>query len=181
MIAMLLGLLQEAQHLGPSSPFEVEFGLIFWTWLVFIGLFLVLKKYAWPAILSATEERERKIARQLGEAEKMNAEAMAALEEHKRLLVGAKEDAAALVNEAKTVAQKERETMLAKAREDQGQILERAKREIAAERERALTEIRQEAVDLSLAAASRLVDANLDDEANRKLVVDYLGSVESGR
>lgn len=181
MIPMLLGLLQEGEHLGPSSPFEVEFGLIFWTWLVFIGLFLVLRKYAWPAILSATEERERKIARQLEEAEKLNAEAMAALEEHKRLLAGAKEDAAALVNEAKTVAQKERETMLAKAREDHDQILERAKREIAAERERALTEIRQEAVDLSLAAASRLVDANLDDEANRKLVVDYLGSVESGR
>ena len=181
MIAMLLGLLQEEEHLGPSSPFEVEFGLIFWTWLVFIGLFLVLRRYAWPAIVSATEERERKITLQLEQAETMNAEAKAALEEHKRLLAGAKEDAAALVNEAKTVAQKERETMLAKAREDQEQVLERAKREIAAERERALAEIRREAVDLSLAAASRLVEANLDDKANRKLVVDYLDSVESGR
>lgn len=181
MTAMMLALLQEEEHLGPSSPFEVEFGLIFWTWLVFIGLFLVLKKYAWPAILSATEERERKIALQLEHAENMNVEAQAALEEHKRLLAGAKEDAAALVNEAKIVAQKERETALAKAREDQEQILERAKREIAAERERALAQIRQEAVDLSLAAASRLVEANLDDKANRKLVVDYLASLESGR
>ena len=178
---MMLALLQEEEHLGPSSPFEVEFGLIFWTWLVFIGLFLVLRKYAWPAIVSATEERERKIALQLEEAARMNAESKAALEEHKRLLAGAKEDAAALVNEAKTVAQKERETTLAKAREDQEQMLQRAKREIAAERERALAEIRQEAVDLSLAAASRLVGANLDDQANRKLVVDYLDSVEPGR
>lgn len=181
MIALMLALLQEQEHLGPSSPFEVEFGLIFWTWLVFIALFLVLRKYAWPAIVSATEERERKIALQLEQAESMNAEAKAALEEHKRLLAGAKADAAALVNEAKTVAQKERETMLAKAREDQEQLLARAKREVAAERERALAEIRREAVDLSLAAASRLVDANLDDKANRKLVVDYLESVESGR
>ncbi len=172
-----LALLQEAEERG-ASPFEPEFGLIFWTWLVFIGLFFVLKKYAWPAILTATEERERKIAHQLDEAEKMNAEAKAALEEHKALLAGARDEASKLIGEAKTVAEKERETTLAKAREEQQGLVDRAKREIAAEGERAMADLRREAVDLSLAAASRLVGANLDDEANRKLVVDYLDSLE---
>ena len=103
---MLLALLQEAEeHGGPSSPFEPEFGLIFWTWLIFIALFFVLKKYAWPAIVGATENRERKIAQQLEEAERMNAESQAALDEHKRLLGGAKEETAALINEAKAVAE----------------------------------------------------------------------------
>ncbi len=143
MLPYLLPLLQEAEQHGPASPFEPEFGLIFWTWLVFIGLFFVLKKYAWPAILTATEERERKIAHQLDEAEKMNAEAKAVLEEHKALLAGARDEASKLIGEAKTVA-----------------------------------ELRREAVDLSLAAASRLVEANLDDAANRKLVEEYLRSLE---
>ena len=174
----LLPLLQEAEEHGPASPFEPEFGLIFWTWLVFIGLFLVLRKYAWPAIVSATEERERKIAHQLDEAEKMNAEAKDALEEHKALLAGARDEAHKLIGEAKTVGEKEREAMLDRAREEQKQLVDRAKREIEAESERAMAEIRREAVDLSLAAASRLVGANLDDEANRKLVVDYLDSLE---
>ena len=174
----LLALLQEAEEHGPASPFEPEFGLIFWTWLIFIALFFVLKKYAWPAIVAATEERERKIAHQLEEAERMNAESQAALDEHKRLLAGAKEDARALIGEAKTVAEKEREGLLAKTRQEQEQILERAKREIEAEREKAIAELRREAVDLSLAAASRLIDANLDDAANRKLVVEYLDSLE---
>ncbi len=174
----LLALLQEAEEHGPASPFEPEFGLIFWTWLIFIGLFLVLKKYAWPAIVGATEERERKIAHQLEEAERMYAKSQAALDEHKRLLAGAKEDARALIGEAKTVAEKEREGLLAKTRQEQEQILERAKRELEAEREKAIGELRREAVDLSLAAASRLIDANLDDAANRKLVVEYLDSLE---
>ncbi len=108
----------------------------------------------------------------------MNAESQAALDEHKRLLAGAKEDAHALINEAKTVAEKEREALLAKTRQEQEQILERAKRELEAEREKAIAELRREAVDLSLAAASRLIDANLDDAANRKLVVEYLDSLE---
>jgi len=178
MYVTLLVLLQEVEEHGPASPFEPEFGLIFWTWLIFIALFFVLKKYAWPAIVEATEERERKIAHQLEEAERMHAESQAALGEHKRLLAGAKEDAHALINEAKTVAEKEREALLAKTRQEQEQILERAKRELEAEREKAITELRREAVDLSLAAASRLIDANLDDAANRKLVVEYLDSLE---
>ena len=178
---MLLALFQEAESHAPSSPFEPNFGLIFWTWLIFIALFLVLKKYAWPAIVSATEDRERKIAQQLDEAERMNAESLAALDEHKRLLGGAKEEAVALINEAKAVAEKERESLLAKARHEQEQILDRAKREILAEQEKAISELRREAVDLSLAAASRLIDANLDDAANRKLVVEYLDSLEHQR
>ncbi len=181
MLPTLLVFVQEAEGHGPASPFEVNFGLIFWTWLVFIGLFLVLRKYAWPAIVNATEERERKIAHQLQEAERMNAESQAALEEHKQLLAGAKEEASSLINEAKTVAEKERQATLAKARDEHEQMLDRAKREIAAERDRAVTELRREAVDLSLAAASRLVEENLDDAANRKLVVDYLGSLEQQR
>ena len=177
MLTMPFALLAVQEEHG-ASPFEPEFGLIIWTWVVFIGLFFVLKKYAWPAILSATEERERKIAHQLEEAEKANAEGKAALEEHRALLAGAKEEATKLIGEAKTVAEKEREATLAKAREEQERLVDRAKREIAAERERAMVELRREAVDLSLAAASRLVGANLDDEANRKLVVDYLDSLE---
>ncbi len=177
----LLALLQEAEQHGPASPFEPEFGLIFWTWLVFIALFFVLKKYAWPPIIGATEARERKIARQLEEAERMNAESQAALEEHKQLLAGAKDQASALIGEAKIVAEKEREGLLAKTRQDQEQMLDRAKREITAEREKAIAELRQEAVDLSLAAASRLIESNLDDKANRKIVVDYLDSLEPNR
>ena len=56
MVPYWLPLLQEAEQHGPS-PFEPEYGVIFWTWLVFGALFFVLKQYAWPAILSATEER----------------------------------------------------------------------------------------------------------------------------
>ena len=177
MLTMPFALLAVQEEHG-ASPFEPEFGLIIWTWVVFIGLFFVLKKYAWPAILSATEERERKIALQLEEAGNVNAEAKAALEEHRAMLAGAKEEATKLISEAKTVAEKEREATLARAREEQEGLVGRAKREIAAERARAMVELRRETVDLSLAAASRLVGANLDDEANRKLVVDYLGSLE---
>ena len=166
---------------GFSSPFEVNFGLFFWTWLVFISLFFLLKKYAFPAIVKVTEEREASIQKQLDDAASANAEAKKTLEEHKQLMASSKEEARAIVAEAKDIAEKEREHLLAKTREDQEGLLERAKREIEAERERAVAILRQETVDLSLAAASKLIEARLDSEADRKIVEDYLGALEENR
>jgi F-type H+-transporting ATPase subunit b len=165
---------------NPSSPFEVNFGMFFWTWVVFLALFLILKRYAWPAILKATEERERHIRTQLEEAEKMNAEAAALLEEHKRLMASTKEHVHGMLAEAKSVAEREREHLLAKAHQEQQQILERAQRELRLERERAVAELRREAVDLSLAAAGKLLETRLDSEADRRLVTEFLQSVEKG-
>jgi F-type H+-transporting ATPase subunit b len=109
----------------------------------------------------------------------MNAEARALLEQHQKMVAGAREQAQALLNEAKAVAQEEREALLQKTRDDQEQLLERARREIATETERARATLRREAVDISLAVASRLIEERLDDEANRKLVTQYLGSLET--
>lgn len=181
MMPILTALLVAAEGEGPASPFEVEFGLFFWTWLVFIALFFTLKRFAWPAIVRQTEERERKIANQLEEADRLNAEAKEALEEHKHLLAGAREEATQLVNEAKLVAEREREALLDRTRKEQEDLLDRAKREIGAERERAVTELRKEAVELSLAAAARLIETNLDDDRNRRLVEEFLSSLGQSR
>jgi F-type H+-transporting ATPase subunit b len=160
------------------SPFDINTGLIFWTLIIFGLLLAILAKWVWPALLRSVEERERKIARQLAEAEKMNAEARTALEEHRQLLAGAKEEAQGLINEAKTVAAKERELLLEKARAEQQQMLDRAKREIDVERERAITQLRREAVDLSLAAAAKLIEKRLDSADDRKIVEQYLEALE---
>jgi len=172
--AGLLFLVAEGSQEGFSSPFEVNFGMFFWTWVVFILLFLVLKKFAWPSIVRLTEERERLIAKQLDEAERLNAEAKQTLEEHRKLLEGAKAQAHELIAEAKTFGEKEREQILAKARREHEQLLERARREIEAERERAVMQLRREAVDLSLAAAGRLIRRRLDSETDRRIVEEFI-------
>ena len=164
---------------GPASPFEVEFGLFFWTWVVFIALFFLLKKFAWPAILKTTEEREQTIARQLAEAERLHEEARTAREEQQRLLAEATTTAQGLLADAKALAERERAVAVEKTREEQDQLLARARREIAAERDRAMQELRQEAVDLSLAAASKLVGERMDAQADRQVVEQFIGTLGS--
>src|SRR5947209_20435657 len=168
-------------HGEEFTPFSINTGLIFWTLVVFGILLALLWKLGWPAILKTVEERERRIQQQLEEAERARAEAARLLEEHKRAIAGAKSEAQEIVAKAKALADKERETLLARAREEYDQLLERARHEIDAEKEKAIVELRREAVDLSIAAASKLLQAQLDSETNRKLVIEYLAQLEAGR
>lgn len=170
-------LLLAAEGEGPTSPFQVEPGLAIWTWVVFIAVFLLLRKYAWPAIVSATEEREKRIRDQLAEAERMNAEAKTSAEAAAQAAAEARSGAQALLAEARQAAEKERAALLEKAKGEQEELLARARREITAEKERAMAELRAEAVDLSLAAATRLIEQRLDQEGDRKLVTDYLSTL----
>ena len=175
---LLPAMLFAAEGGGPVSPFEVNFGLFFWTWLVFIVLYLLLKRFAWPAIVKATEEREQAIARQLEEAETLNAEAATHLAEQQKLLGEARTQGQQLLADAKHAADRERSAAVEKTKQEQEALLDRAKRDIAAEREKAIRALREEAVDLSLAAASKLIEQRLDSDGDRKLVLSYLGSLE---
>jgi len=162
-----------------ATPFDINAGLILWTVVIFLLLMAGLWRFAWPAILGSVEERERRMQRQLDEAQQARAEAQRLLEEHKTALAGARGEAQEIVARAKTVAQKERDALIAKGHEEQERLLERARREIAEERDKAILALRREAVDLSIAAAGRLIESNLDSDANRKLVAEYLASLRT--
>lgn len=171
-------LLQEAAHeASGGGPFSINPGLIIWTLVVFVILLGLLWKFAFPSIVKSVEERERRIQKQLEDAEKANAEAQRLLDEHKKQIAAAHNTAQDIMSKAKTVSQKEREALLSKAREEYDALLNRARKDIDAEKEKAIQALRREAVDLSIAAASRVIEANLDTEANRKLVTEFLESI----
>jgi F-type H+-transporting ATPase subunit b len=175
MLTLTLALQEE----HASGPLTVEGGLMFWTVVVFVALLLILRKFAWPAILGAVEAREKALEEQLAEAERNRAESAALLAEHKKLLGDARTQASAVLAEARTAADKERTVALEKAKQEQVEMLARARREITAERDRAIADLRREAVDLSLAAASKLIGEKLGSETDRKLVTDYLATLDT--
>jgi F-type H+-transporting ATPase subunit b len=176
MLSLTIALAQQ-EH-AARGPLTVEFGLMFWTLVVFAALLLVLKRFAWPALLGAVEAREKALEDQLAEAERNRAEAAKLLAEHEKLIIEGKAQAHALLAEARSMAEKERALAMEKTRQEQEELLERARHDIMAERDRAVVELRREAVDLSLAAASKLIEKRLDSDSDRKLVQEYLAGVD---
>ena len=175
-LGMLAVLLAEG---GSKGPFTVNPGLILWTWLVFAVFLFFFRKTFWVTIVSRAEEREKTIAGQLAQAEQMNTEARALLAEQQKATADARGSAQTMLADARSAVEKERALGIEKARREQEALLDRARRDIAAERDKALAELRREAVELALAAASKVVGQRLDTEADRKIVLDYLARVET--
>jgi F-type H+-transporting ATPase subunit b len=161
------------------GPLTVDGGLMLWTIVVFLLLLAVLKKFAWPAVLGAVEAREKALEEQLAAAQRSRTEAAELLAEHKKLVADAKSQAHTVMAESRALAEKERAVALEKTKEEQAELLARARREIASERDRAVADLRREAVDLSLAAASKLIGERLGSETDRKLVTEYLATLDA--
>ncbi len=181
MLAFMLQAHAPAAEQHASGPLTVEGGLMLWTVFIFLLLLAILKKFAWPAILGAVEAREQALERQLAEAAQDREAAAALLAEHQKLIAEAKTEAHGFILEARSVADKERAHAIEKTKQEQEELLARARREIAAERDSAVAELRREAVDLSLAAASKLIEKRLDGDTDRKLVQDFLSTLGNGR
>lgn len=164
-----------------SSPFDINPGVTIWTLVVFVLLMVLLAKTAWPAILKAVEEREAKIQAQLDAAAKANAEAQRVLAVYHQQIASAREEAQAIVAAARQAGERLREELVSKGRAEQEELLVRARREIGLERDKAVVELRREAVELAIAAASKVVERNLDNDTDRRLVADFLQGLGTNR
>ena len=76
---------------------EFSLGLFFWQSLIFIGLFLLLKKFAWTPILDAVNERETIIKDALASAEAARNEMESLQSDNKRILKEARAEKEALL------------------------------------------------------------------------------------
>jgi F-type H+-transporting ATPase subunit b len=159
---------------GLLSP---QGGLMFWTLIIFLILFFVLSRYAFKPITAAVEAREKALEEAIAGAKADREAAAALLTQHQQQLEAGRNEAQKLIAEGRTIGDKVRADMIEETRSQQQDMLERARREIDAEKVRAIAELRREAVDLAIAGASKVIEKNLDDDSNRKIVESFLSTI----
>ena len=181
LIALLsLALATPAQAAEGGGLMALRLSLMFWTLLIFLILFFILKKFAFGPITAAVEARERALEEAIEGAKRDREEAKKAMEEQRKNIQEARTEAQRLIAEGRSAGEKLKGEMLEQTRAQQQELLERARRDIQAEKDRAVAELRREAVDLAIAGASKVIEKNLDDQSNRKLVEDFLASIKPG-
>lgn len=166
-----------AQEHEPGGLLSPHGGLMFWTLLIFLVLFGILAKFAFPPIVAAVEERERALEEAIEGAKRDREEAAKFIEEQRRLVDAARIEAQKLIADGRGIGEKLRAEMIEQTHAQQQEMLERARREIGSERDRAIAELRREAVDLAIAGASKVIEKDLDEEGNRRLVETFLASL----
>jgi F-type H+-transporting ATPase subunit b len=156
---------------------EVHGGLLAWTVLTFVLLLVVLKKVAWGPILDALEARENEIKEALNAAEKAREEAKRVSSDYEDAIRKAQAEAQQIISDAKTAGEKVKLDLEAVASEKADEIIEKAKAQIDAERIKVISEIKSVAVEISLSAAAKVIEKNLDSDDNRKLVNEALEGI----
>lgn len=155
-------------------------GLMFWTVVIFAGLYFVLRRWAFPVITAAVEAREKALEDALEGAKRDREEAARLLNEQRLQIEAARTEAQRFIAEGRAAGEKIRVDMLEQTRAQQQELLERARRDIDAEKERAIAEMRREAVELAIAGAGKVIEKNLDDQQNRRLVESFLSTLTPG-
>jgi F-type H+-transporting ATPase subunit b len=164
---------------GSSLPPFLRFdpGVGIWTIITFLLLLVVLKKLAWKPILESLDEREKTIKLSLDQAQKLQGENARLAEEQRRILDGARTEAAGLVQAAREAAEALRQKVEQAAQTEKARILASAQQEIETHKRAALAELRKTTADLSIQIAEKLIRQNLDDAKNRALVDQLIAEV----
>lgn len=164
---------------GPVNLLEPNAGLMVWTLVVFIGLMWVLKKFAFKPLFAAVEERERALTEAIEGAKRDRDAASALLAEQKAQLDASRTQAQQIIADGRAVSEKMRADMLDETRKQQSEMMEQARRDIEGETAKAIADLRREAVDLAIAGAGKVIEQNLDNAGNRRIVDQFLASLEA--
>ena len=170
-----------APALAAGGITDINPGLTLWTGITFLVLLVVLGKFAWGPIVKMLVERERTIRDAIESAKKERAEAERLLAEQKQALQVAQREAAELAKRNAQEVEKLRVELTDRARKEADELVATARRQIAEEIAKAKGELKAQVVDLAIAAAARLVKANLDDKAQRALVEEYIAQLPANR
>ncbi|CAN5281262.1 F0F1 ATP synthase subunit B [soil metagenome] len=162
---------------GNTNLLDPNYGLMAWTLFVFVGLFLILKFFAFGPILKSVEAREQALEDAINAAKRDREEAATLLAAHRAQLDAARGEAQKIIADARVAAERVRAELVEQAHAEQTSMLARARQEIESEKTRAIAELRREAVELAIAGASKVIEKNLDQDSNRKLVESFLASV----
>ena len=159
------------------EQFEVFSSLIFWSLLSFGLLFFLLKKYAFPPILEALDEREKKIRSDIEGAEKLKQDAIAIKEELEKELKAAHDKANTIVQMATAEAKKIREKTLEETQAKVKQMQTEMEREIETSRNKLLGEIRSYTAALTIASTEKFLKNAMKEADKKKLAEESIEEV----
>ena len=148
--------------------------------IAFVILLVVLRKFAWGPILSGLQDREAKIKGDLEEAEKAANEANATLTEYKAKLADAQEQARAMIDQSRDDAQRVAAEIKDDTQNEINQMKERAQQDIGAAKEQALGEIYQQTAALATDVAGRILQRQINETDQQRLVDESLGQLKRG-
>lgn len=151
-----------------------SWGLLFWTFLIFMLFWGIIGKFAFRPIKDALKKRESDIQSALDEARNAREEMARLSTDNQRLLNEAREERAKMLRESKEAGDKLINEAKNKAKLEAQKIVADARQEIDNQKQKAILEVKNQLGQISVDIAEKLVRHELAKTSEQKNLVDKL-------
>ncbi|MCI5082102.1 MAG: F0F1 ATP synthase subunit B [Saprospiraceae bacterium] len=166
--------MMEVLFLADFSVIRPDPGLILWTTVVFLLVWIILGRMAFRPIQNALKQREDDIQSSLDEAKRAREEMANLKAENEQLLIEAREERAKILKEAKEAKETIIEEAKDKAKEEAQKIVASAKQEIENQKMAAVTEVKNQMGKMAIEIAEKVMRKDLAADSGQKDFVNRL-------
>lgn len=152
------------------SQFGIDWRLFVAQLLNFLILLWILRRFVYPPLVKLLRERHERIERGVAEAEEASQAKVRAQAQAEVLRREAEANAQQIVADALRTAEEHRHASVLKAKEEAAAVVAEAKRRLADEGRAAVAEAEAKLADLVVAAAEQVVGATMTAPHQRKVV-----------
>lgn len=175
----MFGNTKRGKYIDGNGVKRMEFNQEFWVTLVFtfiniIVLYIILKKVLFKPVTKHMQDRTQKIQDALDMAEEAKRKVDEMKLEYDAKLRDAKVEGTKIVDDYQKMADKEYEISVRNAKKEADLIIQKAKAELEVEKEQLMSRMKKEMADLVLSASEKVLKQNIDSDANRRLISDFI-------
>ena len=138
---------------------------------------LIFKKLLLEPVRKVLAERKAKADSEIGDAQKLRAEAEAMKAEYEKNMAEAKAEANSIVTSAQKTATARSEQIVGEARNAAANIKRKAEEDIALERKKAINEVKDEIGGMAMDIASKVVEREIDQKDHQELIDEFIRNV----
>jgi F-type H+-transporting ATPase subunit b len=166
-----MGLLASSSSNFGESYWEEVAAFVIFIWLIY--------RYAWPPLRRLMDRREAFLNDQLSAGEQARQQAQSLVEERRAALEAARSESASLLENARAGADRLRADGERRAAEEHDRLVAKAAIDIELERERLKEEVVSELSALVVEGATRVVEAELDQHRQHRLIDEAIAAAEN--
>ncbi len=151
-----------------------DFGLLVWMTLIFGIVFFVLAKWGFPMITGSVEKRAKRINDSIKAAKEAEEKLRNLAGEQSRMIEETRQEQSRILKEAAASRDSIVEQAKVQAREEAARILDQARTQIAAEKESALRDVRKDVAMVAVSVAEKVLKKSLSDVDGQSALVERL-------
>lgn len=142
-------------------------------------LILILKRFFFEKVKRFMDERKAQVEAQFQKADKAENQARKKLDEYNEILAGAEKEKRAIIAGAMESAKVQADSVLDEARKEAADIREKTRIQIEREKVAARKEIHNEASELAVQVAEKILENKLDADAQASVIDEIISRSEA--